>query len=61
MNYASHKIDVIATYSFLEYVFVLKKYSILISTLVSADMDFTQLDAFLSSQMKKRQVCIERD
>ncbi len=41
----------------LEYAVILKKYSTLISTLASADMDFTQLDAFLSSQMKKRQVC----
>ena len=28
----------------------------MISTLVSTDMDFIQLEAFLSSQMKKRQV-----
>ena len=42
----------------IDYAQLLKKYNALISTLVSADMDFTQLDAFLSSQMKKRQVCL---
>jgi hypothetical protein len=40
----------------LEYVMMLKRYTTLIGVLASADMDFTQLDAFLSSQMKKRQV-----
>lgn len=29
----------------------------IITNLASADMDFTQLEAFLTSQRKKRQVC----
>ena len=37
---------------------MLKRFQIIINSLVSADMDFAQLDAFLTSQMKKRQVYI---
>ena len=39
-----------------EYAVLLKRYSGILNSMVSADMDFTQLDAFLTSQMKKRQV-----
>jgi hypothetical protein len=35
---------------------ILKKFQSIMVTLVSADMDYSQLDAFLTSQMKKRQV-----
>jgi len=41
---------------YLDYSFVVKKFTTLINTLVTTDMDFTQLEAFLSSQMKKKQV-----
>jgi hypothetical protein len=34
---------------------ILKKFQSIMVTLVSADMDYSQLDAFLTSQMKKRQ------
>ena len=39
-----------------EYAALLKRYSAILNSLVSANMDFNQLDAFLQSQMKKRQV-----
>ena len=39
-----------------EYAALLKRYIAILNSLVSADMDYTQLDAFLTSQMKKRQV-----
>lgn len=35
---------------------MVKRYTSLLNALVSADMDFTQLEAFLSSQMRKKQV-----
>lgn len=38
-----------------EYSMMLKKYTMLVNTLVTTDMDFTQLEAFLNSQMKKKQ------
>lgn len=39
-----------------EYMGLLKRFQTIIGTMASADMDFAQLDAFLTSQMKKRQV-----
>ena len=42
----------------LEYGALLKRYQGLLNNLVTADMDFTQLDAFLTSQVKKRQVIL---
>eukprot|EP00731_Ephydatia_muelleri_P021991 Em0014g582a len=41
-----------------EYSALLKRYQLLLNNLVTADMDFTQLDAFLTSQVKKRQGAI---
>ena len=35
---------------------MLKRFQSILATMVSADMDYAQLDAFLTSQMKKRQV-----
>ena len=35
-----------------------KRFHGIITNLASTDMDFTQLDAFLTSQMKKRQVML---
>lgn len=48
-------IDVLSVF-FLDYSALLKRYQLLLNNLVTADMDFTQLDAFLTSQVKKRQV-----
>ncbi len=42
----------------LDYSSMMKKFTVLINTLVTTDMDFTQLEAFLSSQMKKKQVSL---
>ena len=39
-----------------EYAALLKRYSSILNSLASTDMDFNQLSAFLQSQMKKRQV-----
>lgn len=39
-----------------EYGPFLRRYQAILSNMVSGDMDYTQLDAFLTSQMKKRQV-----
>ena len=39
-----------------EYAALLKRYTFIINSLASIDMDFNQLDAFLQSQKKKRQV-----
>ena len=39
-----------------EYGVLVRRYLAVLHSLVSADMDFTQLEAFLTSQMKKRQV-----
>lgn len=38
------------------YAALLRRYEALLLNIVSADMDYTQLDAFLTSQKKKRQV-----
>lgn len=35
---------------------MLKRFQGILVTMASADMDFAQLDAFLTSQMRKRQV-----
>lgn len=40
-----------------EYDTLLRRYQALLSSIVSGDMDHAQLDAFLTSQTKKRQVC----
>ena len=39
-----------------EYAALLKRYTFILNSLASIDMDFNQLDAFLQSQKKKRQV-----
>ena len=41
---------------FAEYESLVRRFRSLMNSMVSADMDFAQLDAFLTSQMKKRQV-----
>ena len=40
----------------IEYTALLKRFQGILVSLASADMDYAQLDAFLTSQMKKRQV-----
>ncbi|XP_064399284.1 COMM domain-containing protein 1-like [Halichondria panicea] len=47
--------DVLGGISEEEYQVKLKRFSGLLNGLVSSDMDFTQLDAYLSSQMRKKQ------
>ena len=37
---------------------MLKKYETLMRNIISADMDFNQLEAFLTSQMKRKQVAL---
>lgn len=40
----------------IDYMGMLKRFQTIITTMASGDMDYAQLDAFLTSQMKKRQV-----
>lgn len=57
-----HKIGIsycIFSSLFLEYAALVKRYLAVLNSLVSVDMDFTQLEVFLTSQMKKRQVCTD--
>ena len=42
---------------YIDYQGKLKRFTNILNHLVSTDMDFTQLDAYLTSQMRKRQVC----
>ena len=43
---------------FIDYMVMLKRFQTIITTMASGDMDYAQLDAFLTSQMKKRQARI---